>query len=83
MLRHVVHEPIFALGMLEELGRHGYRISPGTLYPLLDCLATKGYLRSSQVRKGKTLRTVYRATPKGWEALARYEKLFTELAEGK
>jgi hypothetical protein len=34
--------------MIEELGRHGYRISPGTLYPLLHNLEKKGYLRVIQ-----------------------------------
>ena len=28
VLHHAVEEPIFRLGMLEELARHGYRISP-------------------------------------------------------
>jgi hypothetical protein len=32
--------------MIEELRRHGYRISPGTLYPMLHALERKGYLRS-------------------------------------
>ena len=46
VLHHAVEEPIFGLGMIEELARHGYRISPGTLYPLLHGLEKKGYLRS-------------------------------------
>ena len=58
-------EPIFGLGMVEELARHGYRISPGTLYPLLHGLEKKGYLRSAELRNGKSLRKVYRATPLG------------------
>jgi PadR family transcriptional regulator, regulatory protein PadR len=63
VLHHAVKEPIFGLGMLEELERHGYHISPGTLYPLLHGLENKGYLRSSHIRNGKSLRKVYRATP--------------------
>ena len=35
ILHHAVEGPVFGLGMAEELARHGYRISPGTLYPLL------------------------------------------------
>jgi hypothetical protein len=31
VLHHAAAEPIFGLGMLEELGRHGYKISAGTL----------------------------------------------------
>ena len=47
VLHHAVEGPIFGLGMIEELGRHGYRISPGTLYPLLQGLEKKGYLEAT------------------------------------
>src|ERR1700690_2028157 len=70
VLHHAVEEPIFGLGMIEELARHGYRISPGTLYPLLHSLEKKGYLRSADKRNGKSLRKLYRATPRGRKALA-------------
>lgn len=33
VLHHAVKEPIFGMGMIEGLSRHGYRISPGTLCP--------------------------------------------------
>lgn len=29
ILHHAAEEPIYGLGMIEELGRHGYEISPG------------------------------------------------------
>ncbi len=87
VLHHAVHEPIFGLGMLEELTRHGYSISPGTLYPLLHGLEKKGYLRATERRSGKSLRKVYRATPLGKKALAaaknKVRELFRELIEGK
>jgi DNA-binding PadR family transcriptional regulator len=70
ILHHATEEPIFGLGMLEELARHGYRISPGTLYPLLHGLEKKGYIKSTELRNGKSLRKVYRATPLGRKALA-------------
>ena len=69
VLHHAVEEPIFGLGMIEELARHGYRISPGSLYPILHGLEKKGYLRSKLERNGKSLRKVYRATPLGRSAL--------------
>jgi len=73
--------------MVEELGRHGYKISPGTLYPLLHGLEKKGYLRATEQRRGKSLRKVYRATPLGKQALAaakdKVRELFRELIEGK
>jgi DNA-binding PadR family transcriptional regulator len=83
ILHHATEEPIFGLGMAEELARHGYRISPGTLYPLLNGLEKKGYLRSSEQRNGKSRRRVFRATPLGRRALAaakaRVRELFVEL----
>jgi len=86
VLHHAVEEPIFGLGMIEELTRHGYRISPGTLYPLLHGLERKGYLRSSEQTKGKSRRKVYRATPLGRKALkaakTKVHELFHELMEG-
>ena len=85
VLRHAAREPIFGLGMAEELARHGYRISPGTLYPLLHGLEKKGYLRSSERRNGKSLRKVYRATALGRKALAaasiKVHELLRELME--
>src|SRR5437867_1952135 len=87
VLHHATEEPIFGLGMAEELARHGYRISPGTLYPLLHSLEKKGYLRSTEQRNGKSLRKVYRATPAGRKALEaaknKVRELFRELIEGK
>jgi PadR family transcriptional regulator PadR len=87
VLHHAVEEPIFGLGMIEELARHGYRISPGTLYPVLYGLEKKGYLRSSEQLNGKSRRKVYRATPLGRKALAaaksKVRELFHELIEGE
>jgi PadR family transcriptional regulator PadR len=86
VLHHAVEGPVFGLGMIEELARHGYRISPGSLYPLLQGLERKGYLRSKEYRNGKSLRRVYRATPLGRKALAasksKVRELFHELIEG-
>jgi PadR family transcriptional regulator, regulatory protein PadR len=86
VLHHATEEPIFGLGMIEELARHGYKISPGSLYPLLKGLERKGYLRSKEQRNGKSLRRVYQATALGKKALAasknRVRELFHELVEG-
>ncbi len=45
VLLHARHEPIFGLGMMEELAHHGYRIGPGTLYPLLHGMERAGLLK--------------------------------------
>ncbi len=70
VLYHAVEQPLFGLGIIEELARHGYKISSGTLYPLLHGLEKKGYITATELRDGKSLRKVYRATPLGRKALA-------------
>jgi DNA-binding PadR family transcriptional regulator len=86
LLHHASEEPIFGLGMIEELGRHGYRLSAGTLYPMLHGLESRGYLRSSirPARDGPR-RRVYRVTPAGKRALSaaklKVQELFGELFE--
>lgn len=85
VLHHAAREPVFGLGMIEELARHGYRISPGSLYPILQGLERRGYLKSTTERNGRSLRRNYRATPAGRKALkaaqARVRELFHELIE--
>ena len=85
ILHHAAEAPIFGLGIIEELGRHGYRLSAGTLYPILHAMEKKRYLRSSERRDGKTVRREYRATPRGRKALTaakgKVRELFGELLE--
>jgi len=87
VLYHAVREEVFGLGMIEELRRHGYRISPGTLYPLLHRLTQRGYLKVRDVRLGRTRRRLYRATAKGHRALLavhrQLRELIGELEEGE
>ena len=85
ILHHASKGPVFGLWFIEELGGHGYKLSPGTLYPLLHSLERKGYLRSISERSGRTLRRMYQATPQGRRALLtarqRVSELFGELLE--
>ena len=87
ILHHADKELIFGAGMAEELAHHGYKISPGTLYPILHGLEQRGYLRSSQERSGKSVRRVYGITASGRRALKkarqRVRELFGELIEEK
>jgi PadR family transcriptional regulator, regulatory protein PadR len=79
ILYHASKEPIFGLGMIEELQRHGYKLSAGTLYPMLHGLERKGLLRSRKVRLGRRGRKVYRATAAGRRALERARDKVKEL----
>ncbi|HZE99711.1 MAG TPA: PadR family transcriptional regulator [Planctomycetota bacterium] len=85
ILHHAAREPLFGLGIIEELGRHGYRLSAGTLYPILHGLERDGYLRSATKRTGSHSRRVYRATLRGRKALReakiKVRELFGELIE--
>jgi PadR family transcriptional regulator, regulatory protein PadR len=66
---HASREPIYGLDMIKELARHGYNLSPGTLYPILHNLEGEGYLASKkQVVVGK-VRKYYEVTPSGRKAL--------------
>ena len=44
ILHHAVEEEVFGVGLMEELSRHGYEISPGTLYPILHSMEKKGWI---------------------------------------
>lgn len=85
ILHHACAQSVFGLWFIEELARHGYKLSPGTLYPLLHGLERKGYLRSTTDRLGKRSRRMYRATPLGRKVLAaakeKVSELFGELLE--
>lgn len=83
ILHHAAEEDIFGQAMLEELQRHGYRIGPGTLYPMLHRLEERGLLRAREERSGGRMRRLYRATPTGRAALRavrpQVQELFSEL----
>lgn len=70
---------------MEELARHGYRLSAGTLYPMLHAMEERGYLSSKLVREGKRSRRIYRATKRGRTALkvaqTKLRELFREVVE--
>ena len=87
ILHHADEGPVFGLGIIEELQRHGYKLSAGTLYPMLHGLQRKGYLTSRIERDGRRARRVYAITDGGRAALAlaraRVRELFGELIEGK
>lgn len=85
VLHHAVQEPVYGLALIEELARHGYRLSAGTLYPILHGLEKKGYLKSMERSLNGTKRRIYHATPAGRRALrsakSRVRDLFGELFE--
>jgi PadR family transcriptional regulator, regulatory protein PadR len=71
--------------LMEELGHHGYKLSAGTLYPILHSLEHSGYLTSQIETVDGRQRRLYSATESGREALelgkGRVRELYRELLE--
>ena len=87
ILYHASKEPIFGVEIAEELARHGYSISSGTLYPTLHRLEKEGYLESSSKVINGRIRRYYRATARGKLVLEqsrrKIRELVTEVIEEK
>jgi DNA-binding PadR family transcriptional regulator len=72
VLHHAAEGEVYGQWLIEELARHGYRISPGTLYPMLQTMEERGYLASREDAEGRLgrRRKVYTATSEGRRGLA-------------
>lgn len=85
ILYHATEDELYGSWMIEELAHHGYRLSPGTLYPMLHGMEKRGYLKSRKQQVGRSFRRVYRATAAGRKALSvaqdRLQELFRETVE--
>lgn len=81
ILHHAAEKPIYGLWIIEELGRHGYQLSPGTLYPILHTLEADGLLRSSEQLVDGKIRKYYEISAKGKKALTEVKKKMKELVE--
>lgn len=78
ILHHAEEQGVYGQWMLEELRRHGYRLSPGTLYPLLARMDRRGWLRAAKTENARDAR-VYRITPEGSKVLKRLRLSLQEL----
>jgi DNA-binding PadR family transcriptional regulator len=87
VLYHASVGVIFGLGMIRELRHHGYRVGPGTLYPVLHRMEQKGYLRSKQELVQGKVRRVYAITTRGRselrEATDKVRELYQEMVESQ
>ena len=70
---HILHHAdkglVYGLWLIEELKKHGYDISPGTLYPILHSLEEDKLLQSYQETVNGKVRKYYKITLKGKKAL--------------
>jgi PadR family transcriptional regulator PadR len=80
ILHHAAEHPVIGQWVLTELRRHGYDISPGTLYPLLKRLERNGWLRSEiAVGEAKRRRRYYHLTARGAAVLDVLRETVVEL----
>src|SRR5215475_8843693 len=79
VLHHASEHPVYGLWLMEELAEHGYRVSPGTLYPLLHSLEESELLKSySELHEGK-IRRYYKLTSNGRRQLKKAKVQLIEL----
>jgi PadR family transcriptional regulator PadR len=70
ILHHAAEGPLYGQWVISELRRHGYEISPGTLYPLLQRMERHGWLKRARSKgAGPRARKNYRLTQEGWSIL--------------
>lgn len=85
ILYHANKEPIYGQEFKNELKRHGYDISFGTLYPIFHKLHKKEYLKLKKININGKIRKYYSITEKGIKVLKesklKTKELFDELFE--
>src|SRR4030043_982121 len=81
ILFHATQEQVFGLDLIRELARHGYSLSPGTLYPMLHGLEKDGFLQSEKEVVNGKVRKYYRAAEAGKRALADAHAKVRELVD--
>jgi DNA-binding PadR family transcriptional regulator len=79
ILHHAAEEKVFGVGLMKELARHGYKLGPGTLYPLLHRLESDGLLVAEPVVLNGKSRKYYVITRKGKQAMTRIRPKLNEL----
>ena len=65
ILSEAAKRPIFGMWLIEALNEHGYKIGPGTLYPILHSFERRGLLRSETSLDGTRTRRMYKTTAFG------------------
>ncbi|GAA0179490.1 PadR family transcriptional regulator [Clostridium sediminicola] len=79
ILYHAKNEPIYGIWMMKELEEHGYKISPGTLYPLLNRMQKEDLLSKTEKNVDGRIIKFYRTTKLGEEILKEATEKATQL----
>lgn len=88
ILHHAAKGPVVGQWMIQELRRHGYEVSPGTMYPLLARLEERGWLKcKTDPEGGPRAKKEYFLTNGGHKALVllknQIEELYREVVLGE
>jgi DNA-binding PadR family transcriptional regulator len=88
ILHHAAEGPVIGQWMIQELRRHGYEVSPGTMYPLLARLEERGWLKCrTDPKGGSRAKKEYTLTKEGKKALtflkSQIEELYREVILGE
>lgn len=81
ILHHANKERIYGQEFSEELKRHGYQISYGTLYPIFHKLEEQGYLISETKNVNGKIRRYYSITKNGKKILEKAKQQAKELVD--
>lgn len=82
ILHHAAEEPVYGQAILQELRRHGYEVSPGTIYPVLKRMETRGWLAASESERASSKdRLEYTLTEEGKKVLEELREKVIELYE--
>ena len=79
ILYHAAKEEVFGIGLIKELKRHGYKLSPGTLYPTLAKMQQSGFLTCECRTVQHKQRKYYRITRAGEDLLGEVKEKLREL----
>lgn len=81
ILRHAYKKPFYGSWLIEHLKKHGYSMSPGTIYPILSKLEGNGVLSSEKrLEEDGKFRIYYSITELGIEILREAEQQVKILA---
>ena len=85
ILHHAKEEPFYGSWMIEELQSHGYKVSAGTIYPMLHSLEEAELIQQEERTVEGKVRKYYSITPQGEQVLEEARKrayeLFKEIKE--
>lgn len=84
LLRLVQTQPMWGYRLKKEVEiQFAIRLRHGALYPMLNLLETKSFVKSQKQQEGGRARKVYTITSEGKEYLKSYFEILEEQIEGK